>query len=197
MKTAIPSTCRLPLASVLALLFAAGCQTTPWPFEHTTPLPAEGLVALQPADVAVAPIVDVSGSPETPVVALREAFQVGLVDRLFSPVAIEYFDANWVDASFVGDEAPDATLSVKIMDWDTSLLIGQRTVVVAAEIAMYAGTDFDGMPLWAVQLTRRVELARSGILRGSRDDHLNLAARLFAKEALGLIPERNPLLAPR
>ena len=184
---------RLPLVAPLFLLVLSACQAeTPVPQHMTDPLPGRGLAVAQPADVAVAPVRDTSGA-DVPLEALRQALYTGLVDRLYSPVSLEYVDRQWTDASFGGGGAAEAVLEVTVTKWDTTH-VSQRGVVLArGEARLLDAKAPDGAPLWAVGVTRRLDLGGPFPPAGWEER----AAGLLAQELLAELPERDPVAAHR
>ena len=132
------------------------------------------------------------GSGPPPLSTLRVAFRDGLVRRLYSPLALDYFDTNWVEASSTEEPPPEAVLQVVVTRWDTSMLHARRALVAAADVRIHAGSDAKGEPLWGVSLSRRLELQDVG-RSATRAELEERAARLFVAEALRELPERDPL----
>ncbi|MDF1798086.1 MAG: hypothetical protein P1V81_02840 [Planctomycetota bacterium] len=170
---------------VAPLLVLAACATAPKedPIESTGYLPGGGLDAVQPADIAVAPVrIRMENGTGVPTEALREALYLGLIERLYSPLPLD-----WVDGG--GDS--DATLKITVLDWDTSKVKYDGTVVARAEASMVRA----GTTLWAVELTRRVNDEKGGSARTVVDEAIAASVSAFAGEILALLPERDPLAA--
>lgn len=183
---------RLLLAAPLLLPLAA-CQTDNHkPQTMTDALPSRGLEDAQPADVAVAPVHDTTGAA-VPLDALRQALYGGLVDRLYSPVRLEYADRQWTDAAFGGAGAAEAVLDVTVTKWDTTHVPQRGVVLARAEARLLDAKAPDGMPLWAVGVTRRLDLGGPNPPAGW-EAH---AAELLAHEVLAELPQRDPVLAHR
>lgn len=169
------------LALVPAVLLLGACVAPGGdsPTESTGFLPSSGLDAVQPVDIAVAPVTVVlldGGTAPTEVV--REALYRGLIERLYSPLPLE-----WVDA---GGER-DATLKVRILEWDRSKLNYDGTIMARAEARLVAS----GESLWAVELTRRLNRTTSGPDRDDPDRAEESCARHLASEVLALLPEHD------
>src|SRR5688572_6384156 len=148
---------RLLLAAPLLLPLAACQMESKNPQHMTDSLPGSGLEVAQPADVAVAPVRDTTGAG-VPLDAMRQALYAGLVDRLYSPVRLEYVDRQWTDAAFGAGGAAEAVLEVTVTKWDTTH-VPQRGVVLARGEARLVDADApEGTPLWAVGVTRRLDL---------------------------------------
>lgn len=149
--------------------------------EGTEFMPAAGLDQVNPADIAVAPVMlAMLEEGNAPTEAVRKALYDGLIDRLYSPLPLE-----WVDAG--GDR--DAVLKVRILMWDTSSVAYDGRVLARAEARM---TNADGN-LWGIDITRVLNDDVSGTQRDTRELAERSAARGLAKEILMLLPERNPL----
>ena len=171
------------LRFLLGLALAAGACVAPRPqdpVDSTGFLPASGLDDLQPADIAVAPVdVVLLEGGDAPHEAVREALYDGLIDRLYSPLPLV-----WVD----GGGERDATLVVRILQWDRSKLSYDGTITARAEARLTA----DGRSLWAVELTRRLNRATSGEAREDVALAELSSAQNLAREILALLPERDP-----
>ena len=87
---------------------------------------------IQPTDVAVAPVRDQTDSQRVPLDVFRIAFVDTLIERRYSPLAPDYVDANWLDASFRGTPPPDAVLVVAVTAWDPSHLFSTGKVAASA-----------------------------------------------------------------
>jgi len=188
---------RLPLAASL-LIAALACQTpTPVQQHATVKLPSRGLELAQPADVAVAVVRDEAGPRKTavgaPTDALRAALYEGLVERLYSPVSLDYVDKQWTEASFGGGGAADAVLDVVVTKWDTTHVMQRGVVLARAEARLIDADRPDAEPLWAMGVTRRLDLGGPE----PRGDWGALAAEMLASELLGELPQRDPVRANR
>lgn len=183
---------RLHLVAPLLFLLAACQAETPTPQHMTDPLPGRGLAVAQPADVAVAPVRDTSGAG-VPLEAMREALYTGLVDRLYSPVRLEYVDRQWTDAAFGAGGAAEAVLEVTVTKWETTHVLQRGIVIGRAEARLLDAKALDGAPLWAVGVTRRLDLGGPVPAAGWEER----AAGLLAQEVLAELPERDPVAAHR
>lgn len=184
---------RLLLASTLLIPLASCESPTHVSPQHVTDLlPAAGIARAQPADIAVAPVRDESGM-SVPVDALRQACYVGLVDRLYSPVSLEYVDRQWTDASFGGGGAAEAVLEVVVKKWDATNVPQRGIVVARAEARLFDAKAVEGTPLWAVGVTRRLDLGGPDPAPGWE----SRAAGMLAWEILSELPERDPVAAHR
>ncbi|MEM7310196.1 MAG: hypothetical protein AAF682_26210 [Planctomycetota bacterium] len=183
---------RLPLAAAL-LLCTAACQSTTTPIQYATDvLPSGGLSQAQPADIAVPPVRNGTDAA-VPVEGVRLACYTGLVDRLYSPVSLDYVDRTWTDASYGGAGAADAVLDIEVTKWDTTHVSSRGIVIARAEARLLDARNPDGKPLWAVGVTRRLDLGGPNPSAGWE----SLAADLLADQILTQLPERDPVRAHR
>jgi hypothetical protein len=188
-----------PLATLLFVLSLFSCSTSRSGvrgFDATRALPAGGLGDRHPADIAVAPVTDQTSTQNAPVVPLREALCVGLVERLYTPLDLDYVDGAWSESAFLGEVPPDALLVVTITRWDTSRLYSTGTLVAMAELRLFEGGRAEGEALWAVSIQRQLELGDGQTLPpGTRKNVEQKAIELFAREALEELPARDPIAA--
>jgi hypothetical protein len=208
-----PSTLRrLALAFVLGV-GALGCrstgdslgESTVW--ERALVAPDENgslaaLAARQPADIFVAPVVDLTAAFEAPANELRLALYEGLVGRLYSPLRL-----TWADEALAafGDTAPsiaeasallgaDAILEVRLVAWDESAL--ERDGFVRATVAaLLIDPAAPEAPLWGWELAREVDVGGSSTRRSTRDVLAGQVAKTLAAELLALLPARDARLA--
>lgn len=154
------------------------------------------LSELQPTDVAVAPIRDQTDPQRVPLAVFRDAFVQALIERRYSPLAPDYVDQNWVEASFKGTPPPDALLVVAITAWDPTHLFSTGRVAATAEIVLYEGGDTTGPVLWQLTLQHEVDLGDGrGNPPGAGEDLIPEAVRQFARKALQELPMRDPVAA--
>ena len=154
------------------------------------------LEEIQPTDVAVAPVRDQTDAQRVPLDVFRKAFVESLIERRYSPLAPDYVDANWVEASFRGTPPPDAVLVIAVTSWDPSHLFSTGKVGAAADVVLFEGGDTTGRVLWKRTLQHEVDL---GDGRGNPpsvgQDLIPKAVRMFAQEALNKLPMRDPVAA--
>lgn len=168
------------------------------PGETTEPLAAEGLAELQPADIAVAPIDNLTGLDLLPTDELRQALAQGLIERLYSPLSIEFVDRHWVNASFQGADAPDATLFVTVTGWNDGSLTSKGELAAGLELRLVEGPLETGRLLWGRRMERVVDVADSGSRpAGLRKNLFPRALDALVREALAELPERDLKSAPR
>jgi hypothetical protein len=154
------------------------------------------LEEIQPTDVAVAPVRDQTDAQRVPLDVFRTAFIETLIERRYSPLAPDYVDANWVEASFRGTPPPDAVLVISITAWDPSHLFSTGKVGAAGDVQLFEGGDTTGRVLWKRTMKHEVDL---GDGRGNPpavgQDLIPRAVRKFAQAVLGDLPMRDPVAA--
>lgn len=158
----------------------------------------ERLRRRHPADIAVAPVRDLTGVDTVPRELMRTAFEEALVDRMYSPLSADYVDANWVEASFRGTPSPDALLMVVIDGYDASGLYSSGVVEITGEVVLYEGADTTGHVLWSASLDEAIDLGQGR--RGPptpSETHIPEAVRRFARTAMETLPARDPIEANR
>lgn len=184
------------LAALLALLPSCEAVRSQQGQPETTDLRGslDRLDEFHPTDIAVAPVRNQSGREDLPGPTFRQAFSRELINRLYSPLALEYIDANWVESSFAGTPAPDALLVVAITEWNPDHLYSNGKVDVAADLYLFQGGSTTGTPMWSVNLRRSIDLGDGRGNPPTPSDHLRpRAIQLFAQQALEALPERDPL----
>jgi len=183
------------LAALAAPLLVAGCQTTPEPVNSTQWLARGGLERVQPADVAVAPVRDHSRQ-QAPADALREALYRGLIERLYSPLDLDYVDARWAEARFDPTQVEaEGVLQVIVTTWDPTWLSTHGDLIFALEARLLDAGRPESDPLWAVSVSRRISLQRERERAATPEEFDRAAAAAVAAEVLELLPERDPLAA--
>ena len=151
---------------------------------------------IQPTDVAVAPVRDQTDSQRVPLDVFRIAFVDTLIERRYSPLAPDYVDANWLDASFRGTPPPDAVLVVAVTAWDPSHLFSTGKVAASADVLLYEGGDTTGRVLWQRTLKHEVDLGDGrGNPPAAGQDLIPKAVRKFAQAVLEHLPMRDPVAA--
>jgi len=188
----------LPLLAGLLALSLGACQTSrphsaP---DRVEPLGGEGLASLQPADVALAPLIDQT-DVDLPTDELRHAFYEALIDRLYSPLELAYVDGHWSESAFSGAAPPDALLVVTILQWDTNQLRAHGIVDGTAELRLYEGGSTSGPLLWAARVHHRVDLGVRPEDHTLVRDLLPEAITAFAKGVVQELPERDATAAQR
>jgi hypothetical protein len=154
------------------------------------------LEEIQPTDVAVAPVRDQTDAQRVPLDVFRTAFIETLIERRYSPLAPDYVDANWVEASFRGTPPPDALLVIAVTAWDPSHLFSTGKIGAAGDVVLFEGGDTTGRVLWKRTMKHEVDL---GDGRGNPpavgQDLIPRAVRKFAQAVLSDLPMRDPVAA--
>lgn len=198
---------RLALSALASLLVVAACKTMGpnLPAPSTTPTSLSTIESLSPMEIAIAPVENHGADARIPLDVLRETLGSGLLESAYSPLDTQYVDARLASApatdSGMTQEAsmsapqPDAWLRVSIDSSDDRLFPTTGSLFVSGKAEMVSG---DGARvLWAVDLTRRLELGPTYGLRIGDAGFMQQAARLFAAEVVKLIPVRRAALAPQ
>ncbi len=183
-----------------SLLLALGGCKSQTPSVELAPVQGESdlLLRRQPADIAVAPVQNLTEDEGAPTDLLRECLAQALVEKLYSPLDLEYVDGNWIESSFRGTPAPDGLLVVSLKRWDTSRLFSVGRVEAAADVYLYEGGSAAGTLYWGTPVECSIDLSDGrGVPRGPFSALVPEAARRFAIQALSMLPKRDPLLAPR
>ncbi len=191
------STVRILASVLLASLTGFACNATR---KGEDPPAVRGALArlgeLQPTDVAVAPVRDQTDSQRVPLEVFRNAFVETLIERRYSPLAPDYVDANWVEASFKGTPPPDGLLVIAITAWDPTHLFSTGKVAATADIVLFEGGDTTGKVLWQLTLQHEVDLGDGrGNPPAAGQDLIPKAVRQFAQKALHELPMRDPVAA--
>lgn len=200
---AAPAASRLRILApgllALAPLLSGACTTVQHlPDEQTTLLAGGTLQQAQPADVAVLPVRNQSGDENVPVARMRDRLYHGLLDRLYSPLDVEFVDARWEEAAL--DPAvidADAALNVVITGWNTRWLDDIGVLVAVADVYLIEPGGTAEHPIWGLSLTRRIDLADAQPALGGRSTLYGLAADRLTAEILALLPARDPTAEPR
>ncbi|MCZ6598134.1 MAG: hypothetical protein O7B99_10880 [Planctomycetota bacterium] len=190
---------RVPFTLLLPTLLVLGaCESTPRTPYGFDPLPARGLFDRQPADIAVLTVENRSGMTAVPTEALRQALYIGLVDRLYSPLALDYVDRKWTEASVpasgASEIAIDAVLQVVVTRWDVTTLQSRGSILASGEALLFPGGGLAGTPLWGVRFDTRLAGLSPEELEG---DPYEVGAGQLAAEILAQLPVRDPLAAER
>ncbi|MCY2961352.1 MAG: hypothetical protein NTY35_14410 [Planctomycetota bacterium] len=150
---------------------------------------SELVLAQSPIEVAVAPIVNASGA-DVPMSELRTSFQKELVERRYSPLALEYVDRKVVDAAYTpGAAQENATLSITVEKWDTSLWTthGAITARITASLLDAKG---GGSVLWSATADQRFDFAQLRENIATEGARVRYACDSIAAELLARLPAR-------
>ncbi len=192
MLRSLPRVCSLLLA-VLAGFGASACQFRgPQPAPNRVePLGGSGLAALQPGDIALAPLRNQTGRTDLPLDELRRAFYEGLIDRLYSPLELAYVDSHWQESAFAGAPPPDGLLVISLTEWDTRQLRSLGILLAAAELRLFEGGSTEGPMLWGAHVHRKIDLGVHPEEHSLLRDLLPEVIQAFAQATLLELPERD------
>lgn len=196
---------RLLVPALVTLLAVAACRSTPpnYPVPATQETALSSLESAPPMEIAVARVENRGADARIPLDVLRDALGSGLLESAYSTLDTQYVDTQLAaaprTAGTTAQDAtaprPDAWLRVSIDSSDDRLFPTNGAFFVSGKAEMVSG---DGSQvLWAVDLTRRLELGPTYGMRLGDAGFLQQAARLFAAEVVKLIPVRRAALAPR
>lgn len=184
---------RAPVPVLVAgLLLLGACQDLPQHKGETVTV-VQIDSETQPIDVIVAPVRNETGRTDIDVDDLRARFQKGLVVLRYSPLALEYVDRNYVEASVSPSSlGVEGILEVVISRWDESLLVRQGTFGVTAEARLRDASDPDpDKALWHGVIDRDYDLSAEVATR-SLPLLRKRAHTKLAEEILAAIPPRDP-----
>lgn len=181
------------LMSASVLLATTGCSVPqPKPQNENIRHPYYELEDAQPAEVAVVPIRDQSKEGSFPVDTLRRALYDGLATRLYTPIDLDFVDANWTEAGFDPTALQaGGVIQVVVKKWDRSLLVSHGAILTEFTVEMLDGQRPGARPLWGHTFVRRLELAseRTQMTEQELFDH---SAELLARQILAELPPRDP-----
>ena len=186
----------LLLGSLTCVLLAA-CNSTPTePTRATSYIGggasgAERLAEAAPVDMAVVPVRNQSGIADVQVDAVRETLTGGLVDRLYSPLAPEFVDRSWSEATWSPESVgADAVLQVVITRWDEGYLGTTGAITIGAEVRIFDGHS-DGLdPLWGVDVVRSYAVGALRDRGAPLSELRGHAGSQLGAEIAALVPER-------
>lgn len=169
----------LALTMALAAAGAAsGCAgTLTYPGETRYQV-ASGFDARRPFDVAVLPVAG-DLAPETSV-QLREALRLRLKDLNYAPVRLKEVDG----AS--GDFRPggkNAVLEVRVTKWEDAGLFGDGTVLVSAQVRLFAAGSTEVLYLGSVEKVA----VRASFVASSMEDRPTTVSQACAEAAAALL----------
>lgn len=179
--------------SVLLVFLALACQARgPRPAPNRVdPLGGSGLSALQPGDIALAPLRNQTGQAAVPLDELRRAFYEGLIDRLYSPLELAYVDSHWQESAFAGAPPPDGLLVISMTEWDTRQLRSHGILLASAELRLFEGGSTEGPMLWGAHVHRKIDLGIHPEEHALLRDLLPQSIEAFAQATLLELPERS------
>ncbi len=199
----------LVLAAVVSALTLTACQTTPRIAGRDTQVLAQSqdhLKALNPADIAIAPVILASADITAPLTHIRRGAAYGLATRLYSPLSNELVDQSigggvdvpesftpgTVPASYVpGDLAEDAVLEIYVERWDATNWDIRRSVNVAIEVRLVDPRDPTGPELWAARIDRKFDFTSTIETRTGGSKATQKACDRIFRELMAKLPQRS------
>jgi hypothetical protein len=180
---------RIPSLITAALLVLPACQNTPTPVGIGTR--GEGAVKIMesaPIDIAVLPVVNNAGK-NVPEKVLRASFQQGLVERRYSPLALEYVDRNISEASYSpGASQEQAVCTIEITRWDTSLWETHNALQVDLVVRIVDAVS--GGELWKGSVDQRFDLGAQIENLPTETQRIQRACDILSAEVLQKLPVR-------
>jgi hypothetical protein len=205
---ALNSSARTLISALSIAALVAGCRSSPRPpMGHDNQTLVVGRLArVNPRDIAIPPVANATGRKDLPLDAIRRAFQEGLVARRYSPLALEYVDAETSYTSVEGSETVEATyaigaldeqgvLQITIHDWNDSAFKTHSRLVVSADVHLLDASAASGEALWGGPVTRTIDLDREPRSYVNERQRIERAIELFAAEVLASLPARDPRAA--
>jgi hypothetical protein len=180
---------RTTLSIASLLLLSTACKTTPTPVGIGTR--SEGAVKIMeraPIDIAVLPVVNNAGK-NVPVKLVRGSFQQGLVERHYSPLALDYVDRNITEASYKpGASQEQAVCTIEITRWDTSLWETHNALQIDLVVRIVDAVS--GSELWKGTVNKRFDLGPEIDNLPTETQRMQRASDILAAEVLQKLPVR-------
>jgi hypothetical protein len=184
------TTLRISSFITAALVLLPACETTPTPVGIGTR--GEGAVKIMeaaPIDIAVLPVVNNAGK-DVPAKVLRGSFQQGLVERHYSPLALEYVDRHISEASYSpGASQEQAVCTIEIATWDMSLWEMHNALKVGLVVRIVDASS--GAELWKGSVDQRFDLGREIENLPTETQRIQRACDILATEVLQKLPIRH------
>ena len=200
MRPTCPRFLSIPSAALaLALVAASACHSTAVlpPGADNPGLVAGNLRTTNPLDVAVMAIDNQTGREGLPTAELREHLHAGLVERHYSPLALEYVDRKTTEASYrPGASNENAVLKFVLKGWDDSLWRTHSKLVITGEIWLLdAENPSTSQALWGGQVERTLDMSRERKVLATESALMTRTLTDFTEAVLASLPARNPELA--
>lgn len=182
--------------AVASLALVAGCQTSPRiPGARVQVMPEGRLAAVNPADIAIAPVEVLTPGVTVPDTLLRRAAETFLPRKRYSPLKLENVDGALVGvepASYrAGTLREDAVLELVVHGWDDSLWNLRRTLVVDIEARLVDPQGTDHLPLWSGRMSQRFDLTSEHVDPSTDAGLMELACDRILEELLAKLPARD------
>ncbi len=149
---------------------------------------------VNPTDVAVLPVVNMTGKQGLPLTEMRKQFQNALAELRYSPLALDYVDSKVVEASFdPGALKEDAILKLHVTRWDDSTWdLNSRLVIEADVYLLDAKAPELASALWGGHVSRRLDMIRERSSVATSESLMQRTMATFARDVLASLPSRNP-----
>jgi hypothetical protein len=181
----------VPALSLVSLATACNHLPSP-PGDSVTTNKGSTLEQKSPIEVAVAPITDSSGNPALPRADLRSAFQTALVQRRYSPIALELVDSKVVNAAYrPGALEEQAVLLLDVQRWDTHLWDARNVIEVTIRARMVDPENPAG-ELWSGVLEERFDFGEIHDQFTTESALQRYACGQIANELMEAMPARQP-----
>lgn len=184
------TTLRISSLITVALLVVTACGTTPSPVGIGSR--GEGAVKIMeaaPIDIAVLPVVNNARTTEVPAKVLRASFQQELVERHYSPLALDYVDRHIAEASYSpGASQEQAVCTIDVAKWDMSLWELHNALQVDLVVRIVDAAS--GQELWKGSVNQRFDLGREIESLATETQRIQRACDILAAEVLQKLPVR-------
>jgi hypothetical protein len=176
-------------AFAASLLAFAACASVPrQPGLAVRSTETATVLERSPIEVAVAPVVNASGAA-LPAGELRTAFQKELVERRYSPLALDFVDRRIVDAAYTPGAAEEsATLVITIERWDASLWSSHAAI--DARLTASLVDPRSGDALWSATADQRFDFPKVLDHLATEGARVRYACDAIAAEVLAKLPAR-------
>lgn len=175
----------------VSLLVLSSCQGVPEHRGSAVHTDTGSVLQESPIEVAVAPVVNASGA-SLPAAALRDSFQNELVERRYSPLALDYVDRKVTEAAYTpGASDEQATLVITVEKWDSSLWTSHGAITAKVVTQLIDATG-GGKVLWSATADQRFDFPGLREHLSTETARLQYACDEIAAELLGKLPPRKP-----
>lgn len=187
------------VAIALTLVAASACQGSAVlpPGADNPGLVAGNLRTTNPLDVAVLVVDNQTGREGLPTAEMRELLHQGLVERHYSPLALEYVDRKTTEANYrPGASNENAVLRFVLKGWDDSLWKTHSRLVISGELWLLdAENPSTSQALWGGQVERTMDMARERKVIATESALMTRTLTDFTEAVLASLPARNPEIA--
>ncbi len=191
------SSCRLARSIGAVLLVAAGCQSPsmlPAGADNPGLVTSPRLKQANPLEIVVLPVENQTGRSGLPLEALRKHLSAALVDRGYSPLALEYVDGRTSEAVYrPGSNDEEGLLKLVVTGWNDRYWRTHWRLIIDAELWLLDPlTPITADALFGGHVQRRLEMGEERKEVVDEAALLDRALQRFADQALASLPARNP-----